>query len=237
MIIYGEKMIKNIFLDAGGVILDETGFEENMCSIIVKTIQNYNYNYSKDDYWKDAEEAVYRFVPRVYDYILYKYIKDINNFSISKKHCKNVEKKNLNNNFKIMEGIEEFLKKYSESFKIGILGQYGKTFKEYLEYIGLLQYFIFSEIQDNYNVTKPDPRYFEAILKKCGCNAEESIMIGDRIDKDIIPAKLIGMKTIRLRTGLHKNQEPRIPNEIPDLTVNNIMEITIGNIKQMDYCV
>jgi putative hydrolase of the HAD superfamily len=52
-------------------------------------------------------------------------------------------------------------------------------------------------------------------------------MIGDRIDKDIIPAKIVSMKTIRVRTGIHKNQEPRTPDEIPDLTVNKIEEIKI----------
>ena len=60
-------------------------------------------------------------------------------------------------------------------------------------------------------------------------------MVGDRIDKDIIPAKMVGMKTIRVKTGIHKNQEPRIPNEIPDLTVNKIEEITMEKIKAMDY--
>jgi len=43
------------------------------------------------------------------------------------------------------------------------------------------------------------------------------------------------MKTIRIKIGIHKNQEPRIPEEIPDLTVNKIEEITIEKIKAMDY--
>jgi ribonucleotide monophosphatase NagD (HAD superfamily) len=60
-------------------------------------------------------------------------------------------------------------------------------------------------------------------------------MVGDRIDKDIIPAKMVGMKTIRVKTGIHKNQKPRIPEEIPDLTVNEIEEITMEKIKAMDY--
>ena len=60
-------------------------------------------------------------------------------------------------------------------------------------------------------------------------------MVGDRIDKDIIPAKMVGMKTIRIKTGIHKNQEPRIPKEIPDKTVEKIKEIKMETIKAMDY--
>ena len=135
-----------------------------------------------------------------------------------------------------MDGIIDFLMEFSKNYKIGILGQYGKDFKIFLEENKILQYFSYIEIQDDYNVTKPDPRYFEAVLHKDRCKAEESIMVGDRIDKDIIPAKLIGMKTIRIRTGIHKIQEARIPDEIPDLTVEKIKEIRIERVKEMDYC-
>ena len=90
-----------------------------------------------------------------------------------------------------------------------------------------------TEIQDDYKITKPDTRYFEAILKKCNSKAEESIMIGDRIDKDVIPAKLIGMKTIRVKTGIHRMQEPRTPDEIADITVNKLCEIKMEEIKML----
>ena len=219
-------MIKNIFLDAGGVILDETEFEEISSKIITSIIKKYKVNYSIQDYWNDVDEAVYRFIPKVYDFILYKNIDNPDAFDKSKEQYKN-ELKQSNIKYKLMDGINDFLKIYSTQYKIGILGQYGKDFRQYLEGINLLKHFTFCEIQDDYKITKPDPRYFEEILKKCKCKPEESIMVGDRIDKDIIPAKMIGMKTIRIRTGIHKNQEPRIPDEIPDLTISKIEEIII----------
>ena len=229
-------MIKNIFLDAGGVILDEMEFEEISSKIITDIIKknNNNKNYSIENYWKNIDEAIYRFVPKVYDFILYKNINNLNDFDKLKTQYKN-ELKQSNIKFKLMDGIDDFLKKFSKQYKIGILGQYGKDFRQYLEGINLYKYFVFTEIQDDYKITKPDPRYFEAVLKKCKCKPEESIMVGDRIDKDIIPAKMVGMKTIRIKIGIHKNQEPRIPEEIPDLTVNKIEEITMEKIKAMDY--
>ena len=114
----------------------------------------------------------------------------------------------------LMDGINNFLTYYSKYYRIGLLGQYGTKFRNYLEEEKLLQYFTFSEIQDDYKITKPDPRYFEAILRKCNCVANESIMVGDRIDKDIIPAKMVGMKTIRVKTGIHKNQEYQMKYQI-----------------------
>ncbi|MDR1804091.1 MAG: HAD family hydrolase [Treponema sp.] len=220
-------MIRNIFLDAGGVILDETQFENKSAEIITGIIKQYNKEYLLENYWKDAEEAVYRFVPKVYDYVLYKNIADIENFRVAKTEYKN--KMKSHNTLELADGITEFLADFSKCYKIGILGQYGIDLINFLESKNVLRYFAYKEIQDDYKITKPDTRYFEAVLRKCNCKAEESIMIGDRIDKDVIPAKLVGMKTIRIKTGIHKNQEPRTPEEMADLTVTRLCEIKAVN--------
>jgi FMN phosphatase YigB (HAD superfamily) len=89
----------------------------------------------------------------------------------------------------------------------------------------ILKYFTFPFSQDDFELTKPDPRYFEQILEKAGVKAEESAMVGDRIDKDIVPAKQVGMKTIRIRTGIHKDLAARIPFEIADREIDSVYEI------------
>jgi FMN phosphatase YigB (HAD superfamily) len=122
---------------------------------------------------------------------------------------------------------------FSKYYKIGILGQYGIDFRNFLEDKNILKYFTYKEIQYDYKTTKPDPRYYVEILNKCKCKAGENIMVGDRIDKDIIPAKMVGMKTIRIKTGIHKNQEARIPEEIADIIVNKLEEIKIEKIKEL----
>jgi len=97
-------MIKNIFLDAGGVILDEMIFEENSAKIITNIIKKINKNYSISDYWNDVDEAVYRYVPKVYDYILYKHIRDIDVFKGSRNQYK-IEIKQSNTEFYFIDGI------------------------------------------------------------------------------------------------------------------------------------
>jgi 8-oxo-dGTP diphosphatase/putative hydrolase of the HAD superfamily len=216
-------MIRNIFLDAGGVILDETQFENKSAEIITGIINQYNKNYTAENYWKDVKEAVYRFVPKVYDYVLYKNITGIENFRAVKTEYRN--KMKSHNTLELTDGITEFLADFSKSYKMGILGQYGNDLLNFLESKNILKYFSYREIQDDYGITKPDPRYFEAVLKKCNCKAEESVMVGDRIDKDVIPAKLAGMKTVRIKTGLHKSQEPRTPEEMADITVTRLCAI------------
>ena len=45
-------------------------------------------------------------------------------------------------------------------------------------------------------------------------------MVGDRIDNDIVPAKLLGMSTVLMRTGRHIDQQPRSVDEIPDVSIS-----------------
>lgn len=56
-------------------------------------------------------------------------------------------------------------------------------------------------------------------------SASDSVMIGDRLDNDIIPAKRIGMKTIWIRWGRYSVMEPRTPDEVPDATLGDVREV------------
>jgi ribonucleotide monophosphatase NagD (HAD superfamily) len=60
-------------------------------------------------------------------------------------------------------------------------------------------------------------------------------MVGDRIDKDIIPAKQLGMKTIRVRWGLHRNQNPRSDEEHPDIELNSVVGLAKSIMILADY--
>jgi len=50
-------------------------------------------------------------------------------------------------------------------------------------------------------------------------------MVGDRMDCDMVPARTLGMKTVRYRVGRHINQEPRMPVEVPDAEITSMTEL------------
>ena len=226
-------MIKNIFLDANEVILNELKAENYSVEIITQIIRRYK-NYSIENYWKDVEEAVYRFALAVNNYVLYKNISDIKEYYIVKReYMTKVSKYLYETPFELSNGIKEFLIEFSKNHRIGILGEYGSDLTKFLKNKDLLKYFAYNKIRGRYDVLPFDARYYERILRNCKCKAEESIMIGNTIVRDILPAKVVRMKTIRIKTGTHKNQEPRTPEEMPDITVNNLDEIKIETIKEL----
>ncbi|MCB9516719.1 MAG: HAD family hydrolase [Candidatus Latescibacteria bacterium] len=96
-----------------------------------------------------------------------------------------------------------------------------------LETLGLLRHFAVKEVSETLDLAKPDPRFFEALLAAAG-NPARAIMVGDRIDNDVAPARALGLATVRLRHGSHIAQEPRGPESTPDLTVDDPAELSVA---------
>lgn len=58
-----------------------------------------------------------------------------------------------------------------------------------------------------------------------GCRPEHAVMIGDRLDNDVRPAKAPGMKTIRVRRGTAAHAAPSCDEEMPDHTVDDLSKL------------
>jgi putative hydrolase of the HAD superfamily len=91
-----------------------------------------------------------------------------------------------------------------------------------LEFSGLNNYFECLITSEQAGSKKPDAAIFNYALQQAGAIAEESLMIGDDLDVDIIGAKIIGMDTI-LFDPFNSYQTTLEPT----LRVNNISEIIV----------
>ncbi|MBB1261711.1 HAD family hydrolase [Streptomyces alkaliterrae] len=52
-----------------------------------------------------------------------------------------------------------------------------------------------------WGVAKPDPRFFERLVATAPCAAEEILYVGDRVDRDVLPARRAGLRTALVRRG------------------------------------
>ena len=113
----------------------------------------------------------------------------------------------------------------SGKYKIGVIANQSLGTERRLESYGLLKYIDLVVASAEEGVAKPDRRIFEIALNRSGCKAENSVMIGDRIDNDIVPANLLGMYTIWIRQGFGRYWS--IENEIEkaDYTVDSLSEL------------
>lgn len=113
----------------------------------------------------------------------------------------------------------------SKKYKIGIIANQSMGTEERLGQHGILKYIDLIIASAEEGVAKPDRRIFEIALERSNCEPVNAIMIGDRIDNDIVPAKRMGMNTIWIKQGFGQYWNIRQEMEKPDFIVNNLTEI------------
>lgn len=74
---------------------------------------------------------------------------------------------------------------------------------------------------------KPNKEIFEKAFELAVCRVEKSVMVGDRLDNDIAPAKALGMQTAWIRKGLAKYQNEELGKGIADHTINSPSELLL----------
>ncbi len=83
--------------------------------------------------------------------------------------------------------------------KLGILSNTfvnAHSLEKHLKQLGLLDFFTVKMYSYEFDFRKPDARIFKIAAKRIGEAAENIMYVGDRIDKDIIPALKIGFKSV-----------------------------------------
>ncbi|HIS46904.1 MAG TPA: HAD family hydrolase [Candidatus Scybalocola faecigallinarum] len=112
-----------------------------------------------------------------------------------------------------------------KGYKLGIIANQKIGTEERLKAWGLRQYFNVIAASAEIGYAKPDKEIFEKAFELARCTAEESVMVGDRLDNDIIPANALGMKTVWLKSGLAKYQSADLGNRVADYQIYKLSEL------------
>ncbi len=128
--------------------------------------------------------------------------------------------------FEERPGIRELLADLqNRGLLLGIVANQGEATLPKLEAHGLAHFFQHMGMTGLTGLVKPDVRVFAGAAEALGVEPEECVVVGDRVDNDIFPAKNVGMKAVLFRTGRHRNQMPRSHMEIPDATIETVDEL------------
>ena len=119
----------------------------------------------------------------------------------------------------------ESLKK--RGYKLGIIANQSAGTAQRLENWGLLKYFDVVAASAELGVSKPDRLIFEKAIELAGCQFHNAVMVGDRLDNDIIPAKALGMKTVWIRKGLSIYQSVDLGKDIADWIIDTLSDLKV----------
>ena len=117
------------------------------------------------------------------------------------------------------------LRSLEKKYKLGIIANQIPGAEKRLEDMGIRQFFDVIVASAEESVAKPDPRIFRIALDRAGCAPEQAVMIGDRIDNDIVPAKQLGMKTVWIKQGVGQYWNIQGDCETPEFEVNSLSEL------------
>lgn len=112
-------------------------------------------------------------------------------------------------------------------YLLGIIANQKIGTAELLKNWGLHRYFDVIASSAEIGYAKPDKRIFEKAFELAGCTARESVMVGDRLDNDIAPAKEIGMTTVWIRKGLAEYQSEELGEGIADYRIRSLHELLL----------
>lgn len=197
--------IKWIFFDIGSTLVDESVAYQNR---IERTITGTNVTY--DDFYNKMVE--------ISKYNQSGYNKALEAYGLK------MAPWNSDDEFVYPEA-KNCLSELSKHYKIGIIANQNLGSEERLEKLGLLKYIDLVITSAEEGVAKPDLRIFQIALDRANCKPEEAVMVGDRLDNDIIPANKIGMTTVWIKQGFSSYTEPKEIEKHSDYTINNLNEL------------
>ena len=86
-------------------------------------------------------------------------------------------------------------------YRLGIIANQPTSVRTAMERDGLSPYFEVWGVSDDLGISKPDPGLFVHVLATAEVAAHEAVMLGDRLDYDVRPAKAAGMRAVWVLRG------------------------------------
>lgn len=109
-------------------------------------------------------------------------------------------------------------------FHLGVVSNFYGNVAILCEEAGLARWLDVIVDSTRVGMSKPDPGIFRMALDELGLEPGETIFVGDSYERDMMPARRMGMKTIWL-----KGPNPRIPQDAEpvDFCISNLTDLEL----------
>jgi putative hydrolase of the HAD superfamily len=207
-----------VLFDVGGPIDTEVESERYIDGVIRAALEASGIAVSDEAYAEANRWAVESFAPNAYRAIVWRLCGNNHELALRVGELSFPER-----TFEPRPGMADLLRSLSEAgLKLGLAANQSTRVLDDLDRHGLGRYFGHREVSGHHGFRKPDVRLFLRACEALGVEPKECAMVGDRIDNDIVPARLLGMHTVLFRTGRHREQQPRSIDEVPDFEVADV---------------
>jgi HAD superfamily hydrolase (TIGR01549 family) len=126
---------------------------------------------------------------------------------------------------KLFNEVPHIIPLLSDKYSLGIISNNSSGSIDLLIKDNLIHYFQTICLSQNFGSKKPDPKIFIKALEDSSISIDNSVMVGDRLDIDILPANELGIKTIRTLNSIYKVQKPICKKEEPLYTIKSLTDL------------
>ena len=223
-----KTKIKAVLFDIGGPIDSEILNDKLLKLHFIEEFSKHNITIDDSDIENCLAKLINNFDKNIYLSLCEYFSNDNDNIKISV--YKNIlfrskERDLIRKAPEISKDVFEVLKYLSINYKLGVVANQTLDALKLLKNTGINKYFRNFEVSESIGFAKPDERIFLYVMNMLEVSNKECIMIGDRIDNDIIPANNLNIFSIRIKTGRFTYQVPRDISEKPKYEIHNLLEL------------
>jgi len=218
--------IQAVLIDVGGVLVDEGEFYRLMQTQLLELLREEGFMVSEEEMDELLAQAIRRGFSTYRHAVLWYFTKpDVTKFRRLQGRLRSLREFYRFWRPEPVPGALEVVRALSRNYKLALAGNQPSEIRKILQEQGLIEHFHFDLVSEDLGLGKPELLFFQIVLDSLGVRPEEAVMVGDRLDNDVYPAKRLGMRTIRLLSWPFSLQEVRTPAEEPDLTVKELKEL------------
>lgn len=110
-------------------------------------------------------------------------------------------------------------------YRLGVIANQPSEVRRAMARDRLTAYFEFLGVSDDLGLEKPDPRIFAHAVEAIGVKPSACAMVGDRLDHDVRPAKVAGMRAVWVLRGEAPERPTREQLDEPDAWVRTLADL------------
>lgn len=219
------SLIQWVFLDMGGVLVDDDALHEAMVKALHDVLAANGREMGIETVRKEFVDYFLNVPGAMTRGFLAKHIGDEQRATNAVIEFRRLFYPRFPKLYVLRPEVHATLDKLRERYKLGIVANQPASTRDFVQANGLEPKFEFIILSGEVDLAKPDPRIFQLALSKAGCEPGMCVMVGDRFDADMAPSKRLGMRTVRIVSGMFSEQAPKGPEETPDEEIDSLAKL------------
>lgn len=214
-------MASAIIIDLYDTLTDESDNERNAVALLRQIVATAGVRVTEQALKEAEAHAIESFAPDQFEAMIFRLVNRDTTMAL---RCISAFRKNFQRAVKIRPEAKSIVESCKQrGWKTALAQSPSKDELEAFQKAGVMQFIDIKGPPPALKLALPDMRVLEFLLGQLAVMPGDCVLLGNRIDNDIRPAKNMRMTAIQVQIGIHgKRQLPRDLKDVPDYEAPDI---------------